>query len=296
MIEASSWQAALEELGAGSPCSTRSVGGGCINETRKIECPENSFFLKTNSLRRRGLFRAEAAGLEALSASRGGPRVPSVLALGDEESGCEGEQFLLLEMIEKGRPGPGTMADFGRSLARLHRSLRRDQSGFDGDNHIGATPQPNPWTKNWIAFFREHRLGFQLETAARRGLADRALRKDVEAVMARLDQILIPPDEERPSLIHGDLWGGNYLVDRHGNAVLIDPAVYYGHREADLAMTRLFGDFGSAFYGAYREEWPLERGFDERLDLYNLYHMLNHLNLFGGGYASSVRGICRRYR
>ena len=157
---------------------------------------------------------------------------------------------------------------------------------------IGSTPQPNPWTKNWPEFLAKHRLGFQLELAARNGLGN-ALQKPGEALLVRLADFF-QGYQPIPSLLHGDLWGGNTAFTRSGEPVVFDPAVYYGDREADLAMTELFGGFGTRFYSAYREAWPLDAGYPTRKTLYNLYHILNHANLFGGGYLSQAETMIRR--
>jgi fructosamine-3-kinase len=268
--------------------SRTAVGGGCINNAELLDAGAGAkFFLKRNRSALGGLFAAEAAGLEALQA--GEPRVPRVLGLHDDGK----EQLILLEYIPEGSKGPGFWERFGRELAALHRLTDSRGFGFSMNNHIGATEQRNPWMPDWLDFFARQRIGYQIDLARRTGVADSSMVRDCERFMTRIGQILIEPGSS--SLLHGDLWGGNYMVDGTGAPVLIDPAVYYGHREADLAMTSLFGGFDSRFYQAYNEAWPLEPGYEERRDGYNLYHMLNHLNLFGGGYASSVRSILKRY-
>jgi len=235
-----------------------------------------------------GMFPAEARGLRELHTA-GELRVPRVVAVGPD--------FLAQELVPTGRRGPRFSEDFGRGFARLHRHSAAC-FGFDGDNFIGATPQPNPQLPAgpgvWAAWYWEHRLLFQLRLAERQGRA----RGELSQAMARLEPLLpalLAGSDEPPSLLHGDLWGGNYLVEERGAAVLIDPAVYYGHREADLAMTSLFGGFSEAFYRAYQQEWPLPPGWRRRVGLYQLYHVLNHLNLFGGGYGSQAVAILREY-
>lgn len=271
--------------------SERHAGGGSINDARVLELADGTaVFLKRNSVTHEGLFEEEARGLLAL-AEADGPRVPRPLALFTDGN----SQFLLLEHIKKGSRGRDFFPRFGVALARLHRSNRSRQSGFEHDNHIGSTSQINRWTDDWFVFFGQHRLIYQVELARRRGYADEAMLKQTRSLVARLPDVLPDPDEGKPSLLHGDLWGGNYMVDTEGEPVLIDPAAYYGHREADLAMTELFGGFSPAFYRAYRDEWPLEPGYEERRDIYNLYHLFNHLNLFGGGYLGSCRAILRRF-
>lgn len=237
------------------------------------------------------MFECEAAGLRALAAANA-LRVPEVLAVS--------EDGLVLEFIPRGRKQEDFSTDFGRRFAMLHQQ-RGKASGFAHDNFIGSTPQENlplsgSWNEaederglDWPRFFIERRLRFQVELAAGNGhghelanLLDRS-----EAAISELLKAAV----EQPSLLHGDLWSGNYIVDEHGRACLIDPAVYYGHREADLAMTRLFGGFDHDFYHAYDEAWPLVHGYEERLPVYQLYHLLNHLNLFGGGYYERARNI-----
>lgn len=267
----------------------RGVGGGSINRTGTLKLSNGiTLFLKENSRRYTNLFKAEAAGLEALRAAQG-PRVPEPVALYEDDR----NQYLLMEAIQPGRKSGEFFSRFGRELAKLHQTNRAHAFGFSMDNHIGSTPQKNPWTESWTEFYGEWRLRFQIELAGRRGLADASMVSGVESIIGKLDSLL--PEPEHPALLHGDLWGGNYMVDEQGEPVLIDPAVYYGHREADLAMTELFGGFSPEFYRAYQETYPLQPGYQERVDLYNLYHLLNHLNLFGGGYAGSCRSIIRRY-
>lgn len=270
--------------------SERPVGGGCIANGSRVKLTDGrSFFVKQSSSLPGGMFVAEARGLEAL-ASEHGPRVPRVEAYSTGEVGG----YIVLEWIEQGERGAGFAEDFGHRLAALHAEHRVDRFGFDEDNYIGSTPQPNGWMDSWHGFVRERRIGFQTRLARENGLLDERDVRAIEAVLGRLESLL--PAPEHPSVLHGDLWGGNYLVDTDGGAVLIDPAAYYGHREADLAMTELFGGFPARFYDAYAEAWPLQPGYRERVSLYNLYHLLNHANIFGGGYVSSVRSVVSRYR
>lgn len=275
---------------AADVASQRAVAGGCIAGGRRVTLADGrSFFVKQGASLPPSMFAAEARGLEALASERG-PRVPRVEAYWAGDDGG----YIVLEWIEQGGRGPGFAEAFGRALAALHGERRVERFGFDGDNYIGSTPQPNGWMESWHDFFRERRIGFQTRLARDRGLLDAADARAIEAILGRLESLLSAP--EHPSVLHGDLWGGNYLVDARGEAVLIDPATYYGHREADLAMTELFGGFPPGFYRAYDEAWPLDPGYRDRVDLYNLYHLLNHANIFGGGYVSSVRSIVARYR
>jgi len=293
MIEdARSLDEAVEQVaGPGVQITGRSaVSGGCIANGARLQLSDGSrLFVKQSKTLPPLMFRAEALGLDAMRCEEG-PRVPRPLAV----SATGREPFILMEWIDAGRPGPGFHDQFGRTLARMHRLRTGDRFGFDSDNFIGSTEQPNTPADNWCAFFASHRIGFQARLARDRAKIDLRLSGSLDSIINRMDSLLIEP--RQPALLHGDLWGGNYLCDDAGTPVLIDPAVYYGHPEADLAMTELFGGFPPAFYRAYRDESPLQPGYAERRDLYNLYHMLNHLNIFGGSYLGSVRSIVSRYR
>ena len=242
-------------------------------------------FLKTGPPSSYEMFSAEADGLSELAAPRA-LRVPGVLACG-----VEGDMaFVALEWLTLGRPGRDTERLLGERLAALHRTTR-DRFGWHRDNTIGLTPQPNPWSDDWVDFLREQRIGFQLRLAADKGFTG-----ELQTRGARLLNRL--PDyfenyEPEASLLHGDLWGGNW-GSCDGEPVIFDPAVYYGDRESDLAMTRLFGGFGRAFYDAYESAWPLAPGHRQRSDIYQLYHVLNHLNLFGGGYLGRAQDLINR--
>jgi fructosamine-3-kinase len=271
--------------------SERGVGGGMINETRQLLLTNgDNLFLKVNSRAHEDLFVEEARGLLALREASG-PRIPAPLGL--FESGDH--QYLLMEWIDTGHAGGDFWQRFGSALAQLHRTNRSPRCGFSHDNHIGATKQPNGWIVGWHEFFGERRLLFQVELARKHGRADREMERGVRAVIKKLPDLIPDLDEGGASILHGDLWGGNYIVSQRNEAVLIDPAVYYGHREADLAMTQLFGGFSPEFYRAYQRDWPMVPGYEQRRDIYNLYHLLNHLNLFGGSYAGSCRAIIRRF-
>ena len=270
----------------------RGVGGGCIHDARLLELEGGGrLFLKSNASAPDDLFPAEAEGLRAL-AGVDAIRVPGKPVAGRVGDAC----FLVMEAIPTGRPKAGFFEDFGRRFATLHRrSAERHggRFGFPHDNYLGATPQPNGWSADWVELFRVRRLGHQLELARRRGRSDGELDRLGERLMGRLGDWLDLPAE--PScLLHGDLWSGNFLADAEGGPVLVDPAAYYGHREADLAMTELFGGFAPSFYDAYEEIWPLPPGSPERREIYKLYHLLNHLNLFGRGYRDGCLAILRR--
>ncbi len=243
-------------------------------------------FVKRLPVAERWRLDAEADGLARL-AQAGAIRVPRLLGQGATESAA----FLEIEWLEL-RPADGASdARMGQALARLHATTGAAY-GLERDNAIGATPQPNAQAQDWVAFWRERRLGFQLDLAETNGyggrLQDRG-RRLLDAVPA-----FFVDYRPQPSLLHGDLWGGNRAMLADGTPVVYDPAVYYGDREADMAMTHLFGGFGTRFYAAYDEAWPPEDGRAARRDLYNLYHVLNHLNLFGGGYRAQAESMIDR--
>jgi len=266
------------------------IGGGDISSAVRVELADGrQGFVKWHAAGIPGLFTAERRGL-ALLASAGALRVPEVLA--QSEAADERPAFILLEWLGRGAETAATAEALGRGLAALHR-VTANTYGLDHDNFIGANPQPNKAAADWITFFRERRLGFQMELAGHRGYLSAGRARRLERLLDRLDDWL--PTHSPASLLHGDLWGGNWLVAASGEPALIDPAVYHGHREAELAFTELFGGFSAAFYAAYRQAWPLEPGYDRRKELYNLYHLLNHLNLFGEGYGGRVDAILRRY-
>ena len=281
--------AITDELGT-QVTGTVPVGGGDISKAVQAHLADHrDVLIKWNCSPLSGLFTAERHGLELLRSSKT-LRVPRVLAHCEAAGDCPG--YIVLEWLERGPADSTVAAALGRGLAVMHR-VTADSYGLDTDNFIGANPQPNHQSTDWLAFFREQRLGFQMGLAQRNGYLHSARVSRLEKLMARLNEWL--PDQPRASLLHGDLWGGNWLTSSSGEPVLIDPAVYYGHREAELAFTELFGGFSSAFYRAYNQTWPLESGYEERRDLYNLYHLLNHLNLFGEGYGGRVDSILRHY-
>jgi fructosamine-3-kinase len=250
------------------------VSGGCIHRCYRGECDGRAVFVKLNQARFADAFAAEADGLRALRAA--GCRSPQPLAHGTVGDSA----YLLLEFLELRTTGD--FAALGTMLAALHRR-QGERFGWQRDNYIGATPQQNGWCDSWAAFWRQRRLEPQLALAVANGY-----RIDVPPVWR-----LLEGHEPTPSLLHGDLWSGNAAFLPDGTPVLFDPAVYYGDREADLAMTELFGGFPPEFYAAYGAAWPLAHGYEQRKHLYNLYHLLNHLNLFGGGYLAQVRAALR---
>lgn len=258
------------------------VRGGSINRAFKAQSDSGPVFVKLSAPSGLDMFEAEAAGLDTLARAHA-VRVPDVVAVGAVADAA----YLVLEWIDFGPKTPVAERSLGRALALQHRGTRAE-FGWNRDNTIGSTPQLNAPLGDWPTFFCERRLRYQLELADRNGLPA-ATRARVEQLVDRAAALFGEHDPEA-SLLHGDLWGGNWGAMADGTPVIFDPAVYYGDREADLAMTRLFGGFSSAFYDAYAQEWPLAPGWERRSELYNLYHLLNHFNLFGAGYLDSVRG------
>jgi len=267
------------------PDTPSAVGGGCINEAYSLGDGAQRYFVKLNGSDRYAMFEAEAAGLSEI-AGTGTIRAPRPLCTGT----TGGRSYIVMEHIEFGGHAANGTAEAGRRLAAMHLSSRAD-FGWDRDNTIGSTPQPNCPEPDWVTFWGRHRLGFQLDLAVRKGYG-RQLRDAGERLLAALPALI--DHAPAPSLLHGDLWGGNMGFDNSGLPVIFDPAVYYGDREADVAMTELFGGFGGDFYAVYNEAWALDPGYRTRKDLYNLYHILNHLNLFGTGYLGQAQGMMRR--
>lgn len=269
----------------------RPVGGGCINEAFAVSFNDGSqYFVKTNQSECASFFEAEADGLKRLGAADLF-RVPQVLAWGE----AGGAGFLVLELIEPGPRPKGFFESMGHLLARLHQTQTKSEFGLPIDNYLGSSPQPNAMSSDWAAFWGENRLGFQLRLASERQLATKELLSLGEGLIRRL-QGCFAGTEESPALIHGDLWSGNYFPSASGLPVLVDPAVYFGHREAEFGMTTLFGGFDDSFYEAYNEVWPLADGYRERIEIYRLYHLLNHLNLFGSSYLADCLTILRKYQ
>jgi fructosamine-3-kinase len=271
--------------------SCREVPGGCINNAVLVTASSGqSFFIKSNSDATEHVFRAEAEGLRAIRETNT-IRVPQIITFGTvETSGA----FLVMEAIEpKGRAND-FFETLGRQLAEMHRAGTSDRFGFDQNNWLGSSEQPNDRSSDWVEFWATSRLGFQLELADKNQLGGRELQQLGRRLIDRLDG-LISSSAEPPSLIHGDLWSGNYMADERGQPVLIDPAVYYGNREAEFGMTTLFGGFPSEFYDAYAAALPLAEGWKTRVEIYRLYHLLNHLNLFGSSYLSGCLEILQRY-
>lgn len=256
-----------------------SLSGGSISRSQCITGKDGRrFFSKQNELSFSTFFEVEAIALKQIKDTHT-IRVPKVISVGETSS----ESFLVLEFIEEGSSSSSGQELMGKQLACMHK-IEQSFFGWDKDNCIGSTPQPNPRSENWVDFYREHRLQHQLKLAAQRGRSfDKA-----EKLLLNLEYFF-ESYNPHPSLLHGDLWGGNASHDSSGNPFIFDPATYYGDREADIAFTYMFGGFSSSFYQGYEKEFPLNEGFNKRKALYNLYHELNHFNLFGGGYASSAQ-------
>ncbi len=259
------------------------VGGGCINSAFCLTGEGQSYFVKVNDEHMRHMFDAEYAGLLELHNAQA-IRVPQPIVVGESK----GQAWLVLENMELGHGGNSRMA--GEQLALMHRH-QAQQYGWSIDNTIGSTLQINHQEDEWVRFWSEYRLGFQLELAVRNGFAGH-LQQQGEKLLEGIH--LLMDHDPVPSLLHGDLWGGNIGYQSDGTPVIYDPAVYYGDREADIAMTELFGGFGADFYAAYNAVWPLDSGYAVRKTLYNLYHILNHANMFGGGYAGQAQGMIDR--
>ncbi len=261
-----------------------SIGGGDINQAMRVQGEGRDFFVKTNTASRLAMFEAEAAGLREIAVS-GTVRVPEPICWGVAGTNA----YLVMEFLEFARSGDGAV--LGQQLAALHRVSRKD-FGWDRENTIGSTPQINNPSLDWIEFWRERRLRYQFDLARDNGYGGK-LQRYGEQLLDTLDGFF-SGYRPQPALLHGDLWSGNHGYLRSGQPIIFDPAVYYGDREADIAMTELFGGFSADFYASYREAWPMDAGYSTRKHLYNLYHILNHLNLFGGGYQGQAMRLCER--
>ncbi len=286
MIPAKLRQQVDSELGI-SLSSEKPLSGGSINQAAVAETGQGKVVLKWNSPQLSGMFETEAMGLKILSDAGSGLKVPEVIGTGKDES----HSWILMEFIPPSRGGAETDRAFGSGLAALHRNTS-SSFGLDHDNYIGRLPQSNSRKPDWLTFFMEERIMPQLKQAVDSGLLPSAESR-VEEGLRKSAESLFPV--EPASLLHGDLWSGNYLYTTGNQAAVIDPAVYYGNREIELAFTGLFGRFPGGFYEAYQESWPLEPGFDERKALYNLYPLLVHVNLFGHGYTGQAQSVINRY-
>jgi len=264
--------------------ASHSQSGGDINQATILNF-ENGYscFLKWNDSAPASMFETEAKGLELLSNVNTELIIPKVILMGKD--------FLLLSLIESGSANSGSDFNFGVQLAKLHRNSS-DNFGLGHDNFIGKLPQRNHTHKNWADFFIQERIEPQIKLGVDSGKFSNSSGDKIEKLSSVVEKLF--PDEP-PALLHGDLWSGNYMFSKTGTASIYDPAVYYGHREMDLAMTRLFGGFSKEFYEGYNSEYPLEDGFEERIQLCNLYPILVHANLFGGGYVNQAIGIMDRF-
>ena len=284
---------------------TDRLSGGDINKAYGLTLNTgDKIFMKANAKSNAAFFTAEAAGLTAIAATKA-ISTPKIICTGTDDGEDVGYSFLLLEYIKSSGKIKTYWETFARELAAMHKadvstvvSTPSTSSGtvgtsygFSQDNFIGARPQQNTPASSWVSFFREQRLAPQFKAAD--SYFTPADREKITKLLDNLDRFLIEP--EQPSLLHGDLWSGNVMCGSDGKAMLIDPACYVGHREADLAMTELFGGFPQSFYDAYKEAFPLQPGYEERRDLYNLYQLLNHLNLFGPTYLEPVLAITSEY-
>ena len=267
----------------------RPVTGGDISNAYLLKTQTSRYFLKTNSaVDALKMFSAEKAGLEAIAQTHS-IAVPAVLGLGN----FEGTAYLLLEYIESKAPTIAEMELLGMQLAQLHNSpIEEPGFGFKADNFIGKLPQSNTFHSDWPTFYAKERLGKQIERAFSRGLLSQKDTPAKESILQKSEYYL---SGCRASLLHGDLWGGNYLISTEGKPYLIDPAVYYGHSEVDIAMSKLFGGFSDSFYHAYAQVIPFDEGTDIRIALYQLYYLLVHLNMFGSSYYPAVARIFKKY-
>jgi len=268
------------------PESRQGVSGGDISTAEILESGGRRYFVKINDAARLGMFEAESEGLTEIANTKS-VRVPQVVCSGTHAD----HAYLVLEYLDIGHGAGKSDELLGLQLVAMHRTAHA-RFGWHRANTIGLTPQINTGEQDWVTFYREHRLRFQLARADENGYGENLLRRG-ELLLEKLP-VFFASYQPLPSLLHGDLWGGNHAVLRDGTPVIFDPAVYYGDREADLAMTELFGGYSPVFYDAYREAWPLDPGYRARRDLYNLYHVLNHLNLFGGGYRGQAQQLIDR--
>jgi fructosamine-3-kinase len=270
--------------------SAKHVSGGCIADAFQIVLDDGANFFAKVSVGQGGDFEAELNGLEALR-STNTIAIPEVVANQRDKSNA----ILILEWIKSSSPKREFWPRFGHKLAQLHLANGSiDEFGFSEDNIIGSTDQRNTWKSNWSDFFGEFRLAFQGNLALKRGLITTSQRKDIDGLIDKLPNLLAS-NKMSPALLHGDLWSGNFLCDANQNPVIFDPAVYFGHHECEFGITKLFGGFDSTFYEAYHDVIPEDDRTPERIEIYQLYHLLNHLNLFGRSYWSACQTIISKY-
>lgn len=262
------------------------VSGGDINHAARITSTTGEFFIKWNQFPESDIFEKESSGLSLLAASCT-IDVPKVLGIGQVEK----KNYLILENINKAHHGRYFWEDFGEKVAKLHQSSS-NQFGLDDNNYIGRLPQLNTPTDKWIDFFITNRLHPQLKMARSKGIIPHTMSDQFEILFSKLPDLI--PDE-KPSLLHGDLWSGNFMCGPNHQAWIFDPAVYFGHREMEIAFTHLFGGYDERFYQSYESHFPLEPGFEERVDIHNLYPLLVHVNLFGTSYLSGIQRTISRF-
>lgn len=260
---------------------TTSVSGGCINQGYRVSSNDKSYFVKLNDAAKAEMFFAEALGLKQMYSTKT-ITVPQPVCWGKADS----SSYIVLQWLDLASGSKADWTKMGQKLAAMHRQGIGKGFGFEMNNTIGSTPQINNWMDNWADFFAKQRIGYQLKLAQRNGGSFPDQSRVIEAVKVRLADRL-----PEPSILHGDLWSGNAAITGDGSPVIFDPATYYGDRETDIAMTELFGGFSSTFYQGYNEAWPLDSGYHQRKNIYNLYHVLNHFNLFGGGYRNQAKRI-----
>lgn len=262
----------------------RSIGGGSINQGYAVSNEKLTYFVKLNQASLMAMFEAEALGLEEMLATAT-IRVPKPIGWGTADD----SSYIVLEWLEFGNGNTHSWEEMGRKLAAMHKTTSSQGFGWKINNTIGSTPQINTWTANWAEFYIKHRLGYQFQLAKHRG----GNFPQQDKLLAVIPELLADHDVQ-PSLVHGDLWGGNAGCTVLGEPVIFDPAIYFADREVDIAMTELFGKFPAAFYQGYNEVFPLDAGYEKRKTLYNLYHILNHFNLFGGSYASQANRMIEK--
>ena len=262
----------------------KSIGGGCINQAYKLQGQKTNYFVKLNQAVKVEMFQAEALGLKQMYDTQT-ITIPQPICWGVASS----NSYIVLEWLDLGRANNSSWLEMGKQLALMHHKGTAAKFGWDTNNTIGSTPQINSWIDNWADFFAEQRIGYQLHLANRNG----GNFNNPDEIVSIIKQKLANR-KPQVSLVHGDLWSGNADITAEGQPTIFDPATYYGDREVDLAMTELFGGFPATFYQGYNQQWPLDPGYTQRKDIYNLYHILNHFNLFGGGYGSQAKRIIQQ--
>jgi fructosamine-3-kinase len=264
------------------PKQVRSVGGGCINQGYYLSDDRSAYFVKTNRASELDMFESEALGLKDMWDTHS-IRVPYPVCTGTTDK----TSYIVMEWVELGgKSDKNSWEQMGYQLAQMHRCPGPGEFGWRRNNTIGSTLQINTWTQEWANFWQEHRMAYQFQLASRRGGDFPRQQEFLETIPQ-----LLAGHYPQPSLVHGDLWGGNATVTADGQPIIFDPAAYYGDREVDIAMTELFGGFSPDFYRGYNQAWPLSNGYERRKKLYNLYHIINHFNIFGGGYEYQANRI-----